>query len=43
MQNAASEMTPLADTTPSCPQDIQGQLVAILAGLVLGQQLEATP
>jgi hypothetical protein len=42
MQHAAAEVAPPAVTAPSCPQDIRAQLAVLLAGLILGQQREAT-
>jgi hypothetical protein len=42
MQHAAAEIAPPPATAPSCPHDIRAQLAVLLAGLILGQQLEAT-
>jgi hypothetical protein len=40
--SAAAEATSPAFAPPPCPQDIRAQLAVLLAGLILGQQLEAT-
>jgi hypothetical protein len=40
--SAAAEATSPAVATSVCPQDIRAQLAVLLAGLILGQQLEAT-
>jgi hypothetical protein len=40
--SAVAEAASPAVATPSCPQDIRAQLAVLLAGLILGQQLEAT-
>jgi hypothetical protein len=42
MQNAAAETAPRPDTPPPCPVDVRTQLTAILAGMILDQQLEIT-
>jgi hypothetical protein len=41
LPNAAEVISP-PPATASCPQDIRAQLAILLAGLILGQQLEAT-
>ena len=42
MPDTDAEVTSPADAVPPCPQDIRAQLAVLLAGLILGQQLEAT-
>ncbi|MCC6153792.1 MAG: hypothetical protein IT367_08555 [Candidatus Hydrogenedentes bacterium] len=41
LPNPAAEVLPPPAATSSCPQDIRAQLAVLLAGLILGQQLEA--
>jgi len=42
MKNAAAEAAPRLNTTPVYPLDVRSQLAGILAGMILGQQLEIT-
>ena len=42
MSNTAAEVASLPVAVSMCPQDIRAQLAALVAGLILGQQLEAT-
>jgi hypothetical protein len=42
MPNTAAEVASPAVAISVCPQDIRAQLAVLLAGLILGQQLEAT-
>jgi hypothetical protein len=41
MKNA-SETAPPSDATWLCPVDVRAQLAGIMAGMILGQQLEVT-
>ena len=39
-QNAAATSAPPSGATQSCPPDIRTQIAAVLAGIILNQQLE---
>jgi hypothetical protein len=40
LQNSAAASNPPSGATQSCPPDIRTQIAAVLAGIILNQQLE---